>query len=174
LVFLNSQVSNINNTINVHTAQINNINNINTTQDSQITNLENRVTALENIQILSTGTNWPNSPNVEGQWTWYKLTTFQNIGPGQNGNCLRPYLLVVRDFKRNLSVVRDTNLLIPEGGFNGSFGSWYLYNNTFSTVRADYSFSISSAGNQLLINFDSKPSGQAFFGDIFFVQMLGF
>jgi hypothetical protein len=171
---LNSQVNNINNTTNVHTAQINNINNINTTQDSQITNLNNRVTALENIPILSTGTNWPHPSIVEGQWTWYKLMGFQNNGPRQNGNGLRPYLLVVRNFSCNLSVVRDTNLSIPEGGFDGSFGCWHLYNNTFSSVRASYNFSISSAGNQLLINFDSKPPGQTFSNDSFFVQVWGF
>jgi hypothetical protein len=100
--------------------------------------------------------------------------TFQNNGAGQNGEGLRSYLLVVRNFSCNSGTIRGTGLLIPEGGFNGSFAVWNFYNSTISTAKADYSFSISTGSNQLLINFDSKPPGQAFFGDSFFVQVWGF
>jgi hypothetical protein len=106
--------------------------------------------------------------------TWYKLMQFQNNGPGQNANGLRPYLLIVRNFSCNSSTIRGTALLIPEGGFNGTFAVWYFYNDTFSTAKADYNFSISSTGDQLGINFDSKPPGQAFFNDSFFMQVWGF
>jgi predicted nucleic acid-binding Zn-ribbon protein len=175
---LEPTVSSLNSTVTGHSAQISviqnditNINNINNQQNTRLTNLENQVTSLQNIQILSTGTTWPNGTFVSGQWTWYKLMQFQNNGSGQNANGLRPYLLVVRNFSCNSSTIRGTALLIPEGGFNGTFAVWYFYNNTFSTAKADYNFSISSAGDQLGINFDSKPPGQAFFGDSFFMQV---
>jgi hypothetical protein len=99
---------------------------------------------------------------------------FQNNGPGQNANGLRPYLLVVRNFGCNSGTIRSSGLLVPEGGFNGTFAVWHFYNDTFSTAKADYNFSISSAGDQLVINFDSKPPGQAFFNDSFFMQVWGF
>jgi hypothetical protein len=58
---------------------------------------------------------------------------------------------------------------------NGTFDIWYFYNGYTSTAKADYTFCLSIPNrDQLLIDFESKPPGQAFFGDSFFCQVWGF
>jgi uncharacterized protein YvpB len=73
------------------------------------------------------------------------------------------------------STTRSTSVSIPEGGFDENFKCWTLYNSNFSTFVGTYTFSIdSSTGKNLLINFDSIPSGQPIVTDSFFVQVWGF
>jgi uncharacterized coiled-coil protein SlyX len=170
---LENQVTSINNTNANQDQQITSINNTNNQQNTQIADLNVRVGLLEKVQIFSTFSTW-STQFINGEWTWYKLIEFENNGPGHNGFGLRRYILVVRNFGSSSPQQRTASLTISEGGFNINFSVWYFYNNTFSTAKADYTFSLDGTAQNLIINFEIKPPGQTFSGDSFFVQMWGF
>jgi hypothetical protein len=97
------------------------------------------------------------SGNVTGSivtgrtFTWYRIFHFGGT-PNNQGVELKTYVLVVRVFTTSSGLGATDPIPLPQA-FDNSFKVYKLFYDSMSTAKANYTASVNSTGNGIIVNF---------------------
>jgi hypothetical protein len=88
---------------------------------------------------------------TNGIFTWYRLFHF-GCTPNNQGVKLKTYVLVVRNFSTSSGLVDTNSIPLPQP-FDNNFKIYKLFDDSISTAKANYTASVNSTSNGIIVNF---------------------
>jgi hypothetical protein len=86
-----------------------------------------------------------------GTFTWYRLFHFGGT-PNIQGVELKTYVLIVRGFTTSSGLGATNSILLPQP-FDNTFKVYRLFYDTMSTAKANYTASVNSTSDGIVVNF---------------------
>jgi hypothetical protein len=86
-----------------------------------------------------------------GTFTWYRLYHFGGT-PNNQGVELKTFVLVVRVFTTSSGLGATNSIPLPQA-FDNSFKVYKLFYDSLSTAKANYTTSVNSTSNGIIVNF---------------------